>query len=40
MLPGISYYLSRFYRKDELVFRLGVSSLPLFPNPILSSSYV
>lgn len=24
MLPGISYYLARFYRKDELVFRLGL----------------
>lgn len=24
MLPGISYYLSRFYRKDELVWRLGL----------------
>jgi hypothetical protein len=26
MLPGIAYYLSRWYKKDELVFRLGVSA--------------
>ena len=24
MLPSIAYYLSRWYRKDELVFRLAL----------------
>jgi hypothetical protein len=26
MLPGIAYYLSRWYTKDELVFRLSLYS--------------
>jgi hypothetical protein len=33
MLPGVAYYLSRWYRKSELVFRLSVHS-SAFSKPV------
>jgi MFS family permease len=37
MLPGIAYYMSRWYRHSELAFRLSVVRMPfiLSPNPVL-----